>query len=247
MSFVSGVIEAMGEKTMHKGVSKKALARLAHQYSVKLPGEHEEILRITNGLEMFGGYLRLFGCQGNESIDAIKWNYHDYWRFAWGQRCKGFLFFAETAFGDQWAYSVDELKAGRQQVYFLGSNMMKSGVVAGSFVEFLKERCLTVYTKDFALREARKLHGNLPCDVHLVHNPSLLLGGKEEVKNLQKMPARMAMIFNGDIALQVATIPESATIRGIETYKDDKGRMRLKVLRESGPESGGGESGSGYR
>jgi hypothetical protein len=67
--------------------------------------EHRVVLEQSNGIEAFAGYIRLFGVQTTGSIDAVVWNHP--WKFAWGDRCSGYSCFAETAWGDQYTYSLD--------------------------------------------------------------------------------------------------------------------------------------------
>ena len=52
------------------------------EYGIHLPEAHIELLRITNGIDVYGGYTPLYGVGPNEGIDVINWNAHDCWKFA---------------------------------------------------------------------------------------------------------------------------------------------------------------------
>ena len=68
------------------------------------PVEHAEVLAAANGLTVYHGGFRLFGVRDEPYLDLATWNESETWRFAWGDRITPFVFFGETAWGDQYAY-----------------------------------------------------------------------------------------------------------------------------------------------
>ncbi len=76
---------------------------------------------------------------------------------------------------------------------------------------------------------ARQKFGSLESFAHLVYVPSLLLGGSENIDNVQKLNARSAMICNGDIATQLDSNPDKI-VKGMQSYDDDLGRMRIRLV-----------------
>jgi hypothetical protein len=130
-------IRALKDVRSHPGADTSLVDSLARGHGLLLADEHRAVLQQSNGIEAFAGYIKLFGVQTAESIDAIVWNRPDYWKFAWGDRCSGYWCFAETAWGDQHAYSLDQLGApGIVPVYFLDALLMNAEVVAPSFAAF---------------------------------------------------------------------------------------------------------------
>src|SRR5690348_12619668 len=98
-------------------VMRPALATNPAGLGVALPATHQLLLTQTDGLSAYGGYLRLFGAS-----ELIAWNDSSTWKFAWPSRIREYFCFAETAWGDQYAYRYDELVAGPEPaVYFLES------------------------------------------------------------------------------------------------------------------------------
>src|SRR5690349_1053821 len=95
---------------VYAGLDIRLLDQLQASDGFTLPPEHAEILRWSNGVEAYAGYFRLFGIGANASVDAIVWNRHDYWKFAWGDRCSAYWCFGETAWGDQYAYAIESLR-----------------------------------------------------------------------------------------------------------------------------------------
>ena len=217
----------------HQGADASLLARFEKESGLILPPEHKELLRSSNGIEGFDGYVRLFGLYTTEAIDAVLWNIYDYWKFAWIDRCSPYWCFGETAWGDQYAYAIDSLQRGGDvPVYFMDAFGMTAGVVACSFDEFLEKEFLRWVRDpyDDMVKLAHKKVGPLEVVDHLVYVPSLLIGGNEDIDTVQKMNARSAMICNGDIFVQLEAATENATLESLLPYEDEIHRMRLRLV-----------------
>ena len=223
-------LQQLKDATFHVGADRASIDALTN-CGAPLPESHREILEKSNGIEVYGGYFRLFGVDSKESIDLLNWNEPDCWKFAWQDRCSGFLCFAETAWGDQFAYSLASLSHGSSEVYFLDALSMSGQVVAKSFDEFLKSEFLRSAREpyDLMIREARQKWESIEVNSHLVYVPSILIGGVEDIDNVQKISARSAMIFNGDIALQLDASPPNRAVESVLPYEDELHRMRLKL------------------
>jgi hypothetical protein len=230
-------LHALKDAALHPGADASLLDALKNEHGVALPDQHAAVLRESNGIEAYAGYVRLFGVRTVESIDAIAWNERDCWKFAWGDRCSAYWCFAETAWGDQYGYALNELQAGGDvPVYFLDALSMSPQVVAPSFAEFWEKEFVRSAKApyDSMLKQARQKFGPLELSSHLVYVPSILLGGTEDISHVQTMNARAAMICNGDIALQLDAGPAAGTVKAIEPYQDDQERARLRLVWETG-------------
>jgi hypothetical protein len=217
----------------HQGTDVSLLTRFQKASGMILPPEHKELLKSSNGIEASDGYIRLFGLYTTEAIDAVQWNKHDFWKFAWDDRCSPYWCFGETAWGDQYAYAVESLREGEAPaVYFMDALSMTSEVIAPSFAEFLhKEFVRTAKDPyDAMIKLAHKKLGPLEVGTHLVYVPSVLLGGTEDIANIQRMNARSAMICNGDIAVQLDAGPPNGTVKALQPYEDAQQRMRLRLV-----------------
>ncbi len=209
------------------------LTRFERENGLVLPPQHKELLRSSNGVDGYAGYVRLFGLYTMDGIDSVLWNQHDCWKFAWGNRCSAYWCFGETAWGDQYAYAVETLKAGGDaQIYFIDALSMTAEVVAASFAEFLQNEFVRSAKEpyDTMIKQARQKLGPLELTSHLVYVPSVLLGGTEDIANVQKTNARSAMICNGDIAVQLDEGPATGTIKAVQPYEDEMQRMRLRLV-----------------
>jgi hypothetical protein len=68
-------------------------------------GDHVKLLRRWNGFYALGGLLHVLGaCVAPPNHSLREWNDPAGWRSAWGLRADGLAFFAQDAFGDQFAY-----------------------------------------------------------------------------------------------------------------------------------------------
>jgi Domain of unknown function (DUF1851) len=228
-------LRGLKDVAFRRGADTPLFARFETENRLVLPSEHQELLRSSNGIEAYAGYVRLFGLYTMEGIDSVLWNQPDYWKFAWENRCSAYWCFGETAWGDQYAYAVEALRGGTDaKVYFIDALSMTAEVVATSFTDFLQNEFLRSAKDpyDDMIKRARQKLGQLEVTSHLVYFPPLLLGGTEEIANVQKMNARSAMICNGDFALQLDEGPATGRVTAVETYEDAKHRTRLRLLWE---------------
>ena len=116
-------------------------------------------------------------------------------------------------------------------IRFLNFYMSQARQLAPNFNEF-GERFLTrnaIDPFDSVLRQAHEKLGRIQPDTHLVFSPPVLLTGEERLEDVMRMPARQAMILNGDLWTQLANPPRDATVAGLAVVKDEQGRDRMKV------------------
>jgi hypothetical protein len=228
-------IGARTDVALHAGADSALFSQLQKDHGVVLPADHVEMLRSSNGVEVDAGYFRLFGIYTTDAVDAATWNDRELWKFSWKGRCSGYWCFAETGWGDQYAYTLPSLRGGEQvRVYLLDALSMTPEIVASSFSEFVDRELIRSAEApyDATTVEARRRLGPLGRDLHVVHVPSPLLTGAEDIESIQKMNARSAMICNGDIAVQLEEGPPDRRVRSVQSYEDDVGRLRIKLLWE---------------
>lgn len=216
---------------LHPGASPELLDGFESVLGIRFPIDHRVALYESNGAYAYGGYLRLFGVGPDAKLDAMMWNDPKCWKFAWESRCSDYFCFGETAWGDQYAYSIPALMSGESQVYFLDCLSMTPTPIASTFAEFLENEFIRSANEpyDGMIKKAREELGDLEIGEHLIYVPSPLLGGTEEISNVRKMDARSAMICNGDIASQLDAGPINGNVKAIVPYEDVEGRMRLEL------------------
>ena len=224
-------LQELADTTAYAGIPTAAFATFEAACGLRLPSDYKEFLAWSNGLSAYAGYYRLFGWKPAAGIDAVLWNQHEYWKFAWEEQCVGFWCFGESAWGDQYAYSVQSLvEQAAVPVYWLDAFTMSPELIAESFAEFIEQEFIPEAQDptDEMIRHAREKLGPLGAARHLAYVPSLLLGGPETIDHIVTMDARAAMICNGDIAMQLNAI-ENGSVRGVSTYQDSLGRTRLRL------------------
>jgi pimeloyl-ACP methyl ester carboxylesterase len=215
------------------GAVPEALCRALGAHSLDLPECHRKLLCLANGMTVYHGYFRLFGVGASEGTDVLAWNSPDTWKFAWSPALLTFLCFAETGWGDQYAYALAELgQPVPPRVYFLEGITMEPEVVADSFEEFFMREFLPCASApyDSVIPTVYERMGDLAWDLHITYMPSLLLGGEEHPERVMTMNARAHMIVSGDIAMQCAHESAHRRVQGLEEYVDAKGRVRVRVV-----------------
>lgn len=218
---------------LHQPADAGQLSALRGRHGVHLPRSHDEVLLQSNGIEVYGGYYRLFGVGCTDSIDMVEWNNPATWKFAWEERLRDYWCFAESAWGDQYAYRLDELDLDREpRVYQLEGVTMKAEPLSPDFERFLSDEFMRCATEpyDEMVRAVRVRLGDLAVTEHIAYVPSLLLAGEERLENVVRMDAVASMVANGDLATQLAHEREDRAVRALETYEDTQGRARLRVV-----------------
>jgi SMI1 / KNR4 family (SUKH-1) len=219
----------------YQGISPPVLRAFEHEAGMALPSDYSALLSASNGLTVSHGYCRLFGIGNREAIDAVAWNRPECWRFAWDDRCSPFWCFGETGWGDQYAYNVEDLKAGRVgPVYLLEGLALTPEIIAHSFIDFLFREVVRSAVQPYhtMTRLAQQRFGPLPISSHVIYSPSPLLGSPDIIDNVQVMDAVAAMIIQGDIATQIDNAPAGKRVSSVEPYQDEQSRMRLRLIWE---------------
>ncbi len=109
---------------------------------------------------------------------------------------------------------------------------MSPQVVASSFAEFFESEFIRSANDpyDVMVKQARQKLGHLELASHLVYVPSILLGGADDISNIEKMNARSAMVCNGDIATQIDAAPSGKVLKSVQPYEDESHRWRLRLV-----------------
>jgi len=196
-----------------------------------LPDDHRDLLRRANGFTLYHGAFRLFGLREGP-LSLADWNEERTWRFAWGERTRGYLFIGETAFGDQYAYR--QLPSGElagPEIYFLQATLLTPSLMADSFSAFVAEELLRNAQKpyDHFIGDMIARHGQVGAETNWAYAPSIALGGPEILDNVVPLPARTAMTYQGDIVTALYADPLDRVPRAVSQWTDELGRPRLRL------------------
>lgn len=231
-------LRKLPDATLQPGIDLALLNRYEEEHKLYLPQAHKEVLSLTNGIDTCDGYCCLFGFYRVEGIDAVRWNEDACWKFAWEGRASDFFCFGQLADGSQYAYLRDDLKKGKSptvyEVYPYGFGADALCPFEQFFVDYFVP--WASYLFDSKLREARQKFGPLRSTQQLILSPPLLFGRVMEVERLQILDAVTAMIFRADAGTQLNAGPPDEDVKGVETYVDEKGRNRLRLLWTEKPE-----------
>ena len=198
--------------------------------AIQFPQAHLDLLSITNGLEFYGGYYRLFGTNSAQAITLDSWNSDMLWKDIWEDYVSGYYFFGMSAIGDQFAYRLKDGNIQSHQVYYLDGITMDVIEIYDSFEAF--------FEREFVLKaqggmesifvSARERFGNLDLSTSCIYSPSLMIVNDPSVENLMLLPTKDVMTINGDLLVQLSDSEESIT--KLEQYLDALGRARVKVI-----------------
>jgi hypothetical protein len=170
------------------------------------------MVRMHDGLIAFEGGLRCFGLTTRRLPSLTDWNRPDGWLSAYHSLADGLFFFAEDAFGNQFAFEADGI------VRFLAETAERE-FMADSLEEWL-EALMTDPDEELALwllRQWRAPDRVLQPDQHLCPKVPFVTGGPYEAANLYTLDRNKSMVFKGDLAWQTRNAP-------------DGGKVRLKVV-----------------
>lgn len=116
-------------------------------------------------------------------------------------------------------------------MYVLDAFEMEPDVIANTFRDFVRNEFIRTSSApyDGFIIEAYARFGDLSWSDHITYIPSVVVGGEERAENIHRLNGRASMIINGDLWSDVAT-SAGGELEAIETYTDDLGRTRTKVV-----------------
>lgn len=179
--------------------------------SGRLLTPHRRLLERANGGYLHLGALHLFGaCEGPPWHSLRAWNAPDGWRATYGDLTDGLIFFAEDAFGDQFAYT------GRGgEVVSFEAELGRVVPAAASFTDWLEEmieRPRGVLPVD--VTEAQEVdHKHLRPGSQLFAYPPLCTVESRHDVSIGHVDAIEAMCFRGQLARQLRAAPPGARVR----------------------------------
>lgn len=174
-----------------------------------LSSQYLRLLARADGLVAFDGALRIFGLQESQLPSILQWNNAD-WRVAYAGLTDNLMFFAENAFGDQYAFE------GEAIVAFDSETAHRTRV--GCTLEEWEASILDDLESELGVSTLRrwKSAGNqLAADQHLCpkYPPAFVLGALGTVENLYALPRDESMRLKGMIASQVHSLPPGSKIK----------------------------------
>jgi hypothetical protein len=167
------------------------------------------LLEKRNGFFAFESALHVLPSRpvpaGVMSVQA--WNEPDLWRDAYDSAAEGCYFFAEDAFGSQFAMRDSRIVSFNPE----------TGVVdqLTESLEDWAERLLEDYEvlTGFPVAHAwQEKNGRLPVDQRLLPKHPFVLGGPFTVENLHAVDAVHGMRFRAELAKQIGNLPDGTRV-----------------------------------
>lgn len=168
-----------------------------------------ELLRMKNGFYAFESALHVFYCDSNgDHMSLQTWNAPETWRTEYGNLIhQDMLFFAEDAYGNQFAISKGEVVLFYSE--FAEIEFISKSISEWAEILLSDWRGFTGYElahdwqcQHRPLREGERLTPKVP----------FVIGGKYETSNLYAGRSVDVMRFRGSLAQQLANIPDGAPV-----------------------------------
>ena len=202
-----------------------------------LHASHKALLERRNGGYYWGGALHIFGaCEEPEFHSLTRWNAPETWREPYGPDLDGLFFFAEDAFGDQFALD------GKGKVLRLKAESGALEELADDFEQWVL--IVTEATDELLGRgtfaQWASQHGRLPHGTQLQAFPPYLFAEDPDAVQLEAVDAVENMQFHAAIAAQLAALPEGAAARieitdeGIQIVQADPSEIPKPPTDEGG-------------
>lgn len=170
------------------------------------------MLSIKNGFFAFEGALHVFPWMDSASkenyLSLQSWNEKTLWRDWYQGLTDGLFFFAEDAFGGQFAIRGSEIVS-------FDPESGELDFIASSFESWVSE-LLSNYAQltGYPLAHSwQSINGPIPMGQRLLPKTPFILGGRYEENNLYAVDAVLGMRYRGELWVQLRDLPDGAQVR----------------------------------
>jgi hypothetical protein len=174
----------------------------------RLVGEWLQMLDRRNGFFCFESALHVFPSRSGAGVMGLsEWNAADGWRQEYKNLDRGGLFVAEDIFGNQFSILGD-------LIYTFDAETAEVKHFARSIDEWA-DKVVTDFNAVTGFPVAHQwqsAHGALPAGQRLVPKTPFVLGGEFKIDNLYACEASAGMRARGNLAVQIAGVPDGAAI-----------------------------------
>lgn len=167
--------------------------------------DHRALLQRRNGFYALGGLLHVLGaCQEPPNHSLRAWNHSEGWRRAWGRLPEGLTFFAQDAFGNQFAYRAGKIVRFR----------VLSGKVEAMYATLREWLEAVILEPDYLLNRRAfqacvQRHGPLPYGGHFCPTTPLVDGAPIDPEHVEVLPTRDSMERQARVVAQPPRRPSS--------------------------------------
>lgn len=184
------------------GMAGPALSQAAgvEPESVEADVEQElmEMLAEVNGFYAFEAALHVFPVKSDDHMDLVRWNSSTLWRHTYGSLADDLVFFAEDAFGGQFALADAGVVSFDPETG--DAEWMAASLEGWAAVLLADYELLTGFP---LAQEWQKRFGQLPVGARLLPKTPFVLGGEFAINNLFAGDAIEGMRMRGGVALQL--------------------------------------------
>ncbi|PHM30269.1 SMI1/KNR4 family protein [Xenorhabdus innexi] len=193
----------------HDISSIKSGKYIALDYGKSLVDELSYLLNKKNGFYGFESALRVFPYETIDGeIGLTDWNENSLWIDSYKDMAKGALFFAEDIFGNQFCLKDDCIHTFDPETGLFDKLANSINEWSGLILDDYE--VLTGYS---LAHNWQSIHGPIQSGYRLAPKIPFVLGGAYELDNLYLARTCESMRVRADLALQIRSIPDGASIR----------------------------------
>jgi hypothetical protein len=172
--------------------------------------ELHKLLSVRNGFYAFEGALHVLPwvAEPSQHMSIQRWNEESLWRGWYQGQVDNLLFFAEDAFGGQFAIQGD-------QIVSFDPESGDVNVFASSIEDWAGKLLLNYdeLTGWSAARSWQLVYGAIPVGQRLLPKTAFILGGAYSQENLFAADAVKGMQYRAELWLQIRDLPDGAQVR----------------------------------
>lgn len=166
------------------------------------------MLTKKNGFFVFESALHILPIGLGRGMDLETWNSPSLWRLEYGDMADNLLFFAEDAFGFQFAIRDESVVCFDPET---GRTAEFASTLEGWADLILSD--YEVLTGFPLIHDWQERHGSIPADRRLAPRIPFVLGGEYSLANLYLADPVELMRFRASIARQIRDLPDGAPIK----------------------------------
>ena len=180
-----------------------------HEISPTSPSDLIELQSQSNGFYAFESALHVFPIgKGTLEMSLAQWNRPDNWRALYKRIPEECVFFAEDAFGTQFAY-LDSA------IHLFDPETGTFEILATSLEDWAGKILVDYnYLTGYPLMSAwQKAHGAISDGHRLCPIFPFIAGGKFDLENMHVLPSLECIRYRASLAHQIAHLPDGARIK----------------------------------
>lgn len=244
---VVNALDGLPGVALPPGAPAADISAAHEQLGVALPTDHSWITMLSDGIVLSHGLSRYLPVAPDAPLNIARFNDPDTWMWAYTQvnpRLADLVYYELTADGNVAGFDREELRE-MPETGNLPRPLLVVPLVADGTFELPSSVLAGLKGQTATLRETGALHlhnddaviidrfGPLSSDQILLPGPADFVDRFADASHLEgtrPIDAITALIARGEMHTQLLQMPDGSEVVGRETWEDDLGRTRFRLL-----------------